>query len=145
MIYTKFGSVNFNLSVSNLLPTTAQHPDRRMAGGEGKFDYTNYDDEEISQQDILRTQEYGSFFQRRHSFLREVSLNNCKKMKKIINILILAVILATGLTSCVDYEYPPTRTQPEGGRVGTGAWDDPMTRHISSVSAVSTTDSPLPG
>ena len=56
----------------------------------------------------------------------------------------LAVILATGLTSYVDYEYPPV-PQPEGGRVGTGAWDDPMTRHISSVSAVSTTDSPLPG
>lgn len=47
----------------------------------------------------------------------------------------LAVILATGLTSCVDYEYPPV-PQPEGGRVGTGAWHDPMTAYQLRIGSV---------
>ena len=40
VIYTKFGSVNFNLSVNNLLNNR-----NIQTGGwqEGKFDYTNYD------------------------------------------------------------------------------------------------------
>lgn len=51
----------------------------------------------------------------------------------------LAAVLLSGLASCSDKFSDPEIPVPEGGRVGTGEWDNPMTAYQASIGSVNYT------
>lgn len=54
-------------------------------------------------------------------------------MKKIYGILATALLMAGGLSSCSeDFSQPPV-PEPEGGRIGTGWWNNTMTAYQASI------------
>ncbi|MCM1370059.1 MAG: DUF6359 domain-containing protein [Candidatus Amulumruptor caecigallinarius] len=60
-------------------------------------------------------------------------------MKKIKLIYALSLALTMGLASCSEDLTQPPVPEPEGGVVGTGAWDNPMTAWQASIGSVNYT------
>ncbi|MDE7402733.1 MAG: choice-of-anchor J domain-containing protein [Muribaculaceae bacterium] len=58
------------------------------------------------------------------------------KFTAIIRNISLAAIMATALTACDDFKAEPPIILPEGGAVGSGLWNDPLTAYQVQIGSV---------